>query len=361
MGKIKTAPENAYVEFLSDDDSVEYTAQPRMGLPASKAERKARTALGAVLLALPLAALAILISFGAIAAAAAGGKSKAAEVETFKYEAAARSVVVDYMSGRVPSIPAAINVNAFAARESTNNTGVASAPTPVPVLSISSLSAETINIKDRSIEVHEFLVRTDAGLLEVSVTILDADGPVLAALPSIKPADVGVPPEDAAFSWDAVFGQAVLDQDIAIEQVAKWADAYGADDADALYRLTNDPENHLYRGIGGLQSADQPVIKSAATFNKTQVLLTVTVTLRSTRNAALVLKSDYDLLLDDLDRAVPSIVAWGPAGTGPTLVPFSNAYEPGEETTPDKPTGSGGFSTVSTTTAPASAPSDAGA
>jgi hypothetical protein len=238
----------------------------------------------------------------------------------------AETVAVDYLDAVPTPIPTATGILA--------NLGRPTGSTPIPYQTIAmvnsqqldSLSASYLPVED------QFLIQTASGSFLLSVVMQYANGgPVLAAQPSVSPAILpgssGLP-----LTWKNL-PQATLSAG-AQSQVTAWAQAYVANNQTALYQLTGDPQAHVYYGLGGWQLVGTPIIvsstttpnDSAAASQAGQALIQIQITMSRDGHPNQQIVTSYDLLMADITRPLPPIVAWGPAGTGWTLTTYQNAY-----------------------------------
>lgn len=175
------------------------------------------------------------------------------------------------------------------------------------------------------IERHVFLVILDGGAtmeLTVPVHVRGPDA-ALAAHPTLLPA----PPtaDDLAGATYRDFPDVVGNvPDPVADTIDDWAEALLADDRAALRAITGDPSTTgEYVGLQGFELEDGPEVITAV---DDQIGLTVRVRVwvRDTRANQFVTSLDYDLAVNDVDGALPRIVAWGPAGTGFGLTDYAN-------------------------------------
>jgi hypothetical protein len=207
---------------------------------------------------------------------------------------------------------------------------------PIPHRDVTWLDAELIFVPygqddHRAVEIHRFLVGTDAAPFVLTVPMVEAvrDGvstPALGAVPSLAAYD---PHRDGPavdpLDWDVVYETEAAPE--ALEgRIREWAEAYASDDRRTLLELTADQRNGIeYVGLGGWSASQVDV---GGVFRRSDGLsgVHVEVTLAS-GDDAVATTAAFDLLVDNAGASLPEIVAWGPAGTALELAPRENAVE----------------------------------
>jgi len=135
------------------------------------------------------------------------------------------------------------------------------------------------------------------------------------------------------------------------EAINGWVDAYTGGNAAALSLAVGDTDSaHTYVPLSGVQSAAATVVaaapriapnsqvpitaRAARTANPTAEIVEITLAIRwngeptpppGTQGQSAAPKTTMDLLVERANTSAPVVVAWGPQGTGPTLVPYQNA------------------------------------
>jgi hypothetical protein len=130
-----------------------------------------------------------------------------------------------------------------------------------------------------------------------------------------------------------------------------WVGACTGGSAAALSLAVGDTNSaHTYVPLSGVQSASATVVaaapriapnspipstaRAASTVHPTAEIVEITLDIRwngesapkpGTQGLTGAPKTTMDLLVERADTAAPVVVAWGPQGTGPTLVPYQNA------------------------------------
>ncbi len=114
-----------------------------------------------------------------------------------------------------------------------------------------------------------------------------------------------------------------------------WAQAYADGDGATLYRLTGDTRPDTYPSMPGW--VFDRVTMAGSAVKAEAALAQVQVVMHQVSNPSQSVTCAYDLLLGHLGQSLPFVQAWGPAGSGPTLVAYQNALP-----VPSSPDGSSG-------------------
>nr|MDQ2725192.1 hypothetical protein [Actinomycetota bacterium] len=116
--------------------------------------------------------------------------------------------------------------------------------------------------------------------------------------------------------------------------VQAWAQAYADGDGATLYRLTGDTRSDTYPSLQGWvfdqETAGASAVRSGVALAQVQVVM------HEVNNPSASVTCAYDLLLGHLGQSLPFVQAWGPAGSGPTLVAYGNAL-PAASPAPSSP------------------------
>ncbi|MDK7734613.1 hypothetical protein QP568_09990 [Propionimicrobium lymphophilum] len=194
-----------------------------------------------------------------------------------------------------------------------------------------------------SLEAHKVAVADESGqvfIAEVSIVLPYNAAPAVAGPPLLVSADNIDKQASGYFSWPGWKSTPVEDDaKVAIEN---WANAYLGSEPGSLRAAVGDPDkSRLYMPLGGAYlvsiNANQGAVRLAdLDGNKVPPRLIVSVSLkyswsdpgpkekiRSSNVESVPMQ--MDLLIDGADTASPKVVAWGPAGFGPRLVPYMNA------------------------------------
>lgn len=132
------------------------------------------------------------------------------------------------------------------------------------------------------------------------------------------------------------------------DAVDNWTAAYVMDDRDSLKSLVRDPsgDKTIFVGMNGpweWEENSKATISNSYSFNsdktdETYMVATVSFDAKMVVTPATEATDDepakdaeyattttsMDILIEDYKGSIPQIVAWGPAGSGPTLTPYSN-------------------------------------
>ena len=184
-------------------------------------------------------------------------------------------------------------------------------------------------------ELHTFTLATNTGEkavfydATVLVSVSDALGAIAATEPTLLPR---VPASSQGWSSQTWPGYETAQVPDAVTQsAAQWAKAF-TESADALRLYVGDEDaSHSYMPLQGARVLST-VIPSAGYIKvegeeKAKVIIArVELTLAwSSAADAKGSKVMYDVRIEQAHTASPKIVAWGPAGTGPTLEKYGNA------------------------------------
>lgn len=201
-----------------------------------------------------------------------------------------------------------------------------------------------------NVETHHFIVMDDTGnrySSDVAVAVSADDGAVALGSPSLTPI---APPATGWASEGAWFDvvDATANEDVG-PTVQEWAKAFTSGDPKTLRLYVGDPDSaHSYVPLTGVESytaepsdaAAIPVIEDGVIKAGDPEQIILRVTLQLLWKGAIALDDDgrpipqdehgdntisYDVLVDKANTASPKIVAWGGAGSGTSLEPYSNA------------------------------------
>lgn len=286
----------------------------------------------------------LLCAMGGLAGlASAAGKTKQPAPGTPTYLGYAQLVAQNYVSGHPLGLPVASGLTTALGRstqeaatsQQSQSTGTSTQPsTTVAPLNVAYLSFVSGNDRAASggtIETDTFVIEQEDGSLSQLVVVLSGQGskvPTLGAAPTLLPESSASAGGAVQTGVSAASSQNSVPTKV-VSQVNAWATAFTTSNHD-LYIVTGDTANRSYNGITGYKLVGNPLIVSSTPYDPakpaTSIELTVQLTLQSTSNPAVVTTSTYDLLADNLNDALPSIAAWGPPGSGSSLVPFQNGY-----------------------------------
>lgn len=230
-------------------------------------------------------------------------------------QAHALSIAESWVSGTATSLPVADGVDARFNEQGDGGMNIT-------VRSLSPFRWVRDTVQGRVVETQYVLVDAVESDLIVAVPfVFDKGTPVLAAYPSLSPAPIVAP--TSPLEYQDVPALDSIPAPIR-ERVAEWGSAYGRNDGAELRDLADDraATQAQYRGIGGLRLLSTPDIRTAIP-TSTGLVLRVRFTYQGEGGGA-GLSMDMDMLITAADSFTPRIVAWGPAGTGPSLRPYTN-------------------------------------
>lgn len=171
--------------------------------------------------------------------------------------------------------------------------------------------------------------------------------PVLATSPTLEPADrtgsvnLNGDPKGQGL-------ESVKLPNAAVDAIGNWAEAWASNNSVTLKQITKDSSENVYRGLGGWSVEGVPTVNwsynkliGSKTYVVTQVRFNIVqnVELPADRDnpnsepriQKFVISQTQDILLTDVKSGLPSIIAWGPAGSWNALEPLMNALPPGTE------------------------------
>lgn len=184
------------------------------------------------------------------------------------------------------------------------------------------------------VEIDDFVLEAsgvyyDAGV-EMAVTASGATplaGPSLVRLPG--PPQLGA----ASSPWPGLTSSTNISQALT-ESVNSWAQAYTQGTGDSLRMTVGDPNgSDSYIPLQGVTSASATVnivaFLPAPAVDEAVAEVTLNLTWKgetttTTDSSATYPQTTLDVLVERASTADPVVVAWGPAGTGPTLTPYQN-------------------------------------
>ncbi|MDQ2729184.1 MAG: hypothetical protein M3Y91_15305 [Actinomycetota bacterium] len=317
---------------------VTFTAVPRATVPARRAHRRARFLLAGVAAGPVLALMAL--------AVAAGGRTGPAVTAGVGHDRAfAELAAQDYLAARPTALPYAQGLDPSLGRDSSVPSSAVMASgtpgsvtvAPIAVRSLAWRSADEGRVGARPYEVDTFVVATADALWHLSVEIIDsASGPVIGADPSLTPDPTAPADVAAAITYGPAGGSGQSDLGPgATRQVQAWAQAYADGDGATLYRLTGDTRSDTYPSLQGW--VFDRVTLGASAVKSGVALAQVQVVMHQVNDPSQSVTCAYDLLLGHLGQSLPFVQAWGPAGSGPTLVAYRNALPVTSSPVPSAP------------------------
>ncbi|MGP5048047.1 hypothetical protein [Glutamicibacter ardleyensis] len=195
-------------------------------------------------------------------------------------------------------------------------------------------------LEEPGLETHQFTVRTDAGQLfhsTVQVTWTDSLGAAIVGDPSLEPLmrDNATTSVEMVAVWP---GRTLSPAPTgALPAVDVWLQAYVSGDSDKIRLAVKDPnEEHHYFPLIQVADASVDTVTHFAVNPEDPSQGLARVTTKITWDGTPVDSSSqeyingggaqtFDVLLQDVDTASPTVVAWGGTGTGQDLTPYKNA------------------------------------
>ena len=191
--------------------------------------------------------------------------------------------------------------------------------------------------KDWPIDVHTLTVASASGQIfrtQVAVAMTDA-GPVVAADPSLTPY-APVHTSEAESSWQGAIPVSSLDGEDMALAARSWAEALYSGDGGRLRQAVGDADKSRAYVPMPAASAVAVKVRNVSALHRVEdgdvpsrviARVSVTPTWGQARpdgqgKAASVA---YDVLIVGANTASPRVVAWGGAGSGPSLEPYANA------------------------------------
>ena len=243
----------------------------------------------------------------------------------------ATTIAGDYVAGRTTVLPVAAGLS-----QNLGLTRVAGASGPA--LDVTMLAPEGVTFTmpattgGRYLETHHYLVETTGTppvLYNLAVVVdITHPQPVLAAYPTLSPKsftgsaaalDYGGGPST---QWATALPASVT------TAVNQWATAFIKNDQAGLQQLVGDPSAAVgaFRGLRGMTpaSATPATVVGGYTGSLGADVLHVSLAMTPSGANGITMSSDYDLLVNSPGTTTPKVVAWGPPGSGPTLVAYQN-------------------------------------
>ncbi|WP_251153783.1 hypothetical protein [Cellulosimicrobium sp. Marseille-Q4280] len=185
---------------------------------------------------------------------------------------------------------------------------------------------------------HTLLVRAATGNLmrvQVLIALSPEGGQAVVGTPSLAP----TAGEDVNLASTPTWSGLTTDSPSSdvVQAVTTWVGAYTSGDPVALRQVVGDPDaSHTYLPLSGLTGARGTVLSGGWITEGTgdeavrtgDMVVSLTMTLPwngQDPDATNQTVATYDLLVSGADTAAPRVVAWGGAGTGPTLSAYDNA------------------------------------
>lgn len=303
-----------------------FTAVPRKFRTERRMRTRTRVLIGVIIFSW---ILALLVGFS--------GAAPEVEPPGIQYRSEATAAVYAWLAGepvQLATTTAAADFGRLPARLQDDDDREISVVEPIPFDFVSWQDATVTATGTTPFETHRFLVGLDSGrVLDVTVVIMvTPTGPVLAQAPTVQAPRLADTPSADGLGWGSALG-AANPSNAVIEQIQAWAQAWAQADTRELYALTRDTEPRLYRGLGGFTPTNVAVL-AAGTNEEGKIVARVRITMFDDSIPSVIVNTDFDVLVGRVTEPLPSIEAWGPPGSGPTLVAFQNGEAPlGENAT----------------------------
>ena len=189
-------------------------------------------------------------------------------------------------------------------------------------------------------ETHTFTVARGESMwhADIQITVDDILGATVTSPPSLTPIPLAeVIPRDPWFSLLSASPTPAVTQ-----AVEAWSAAYAGGSSDALHQIVQDRDaGRSYLPLYGVQElVSTKIIAAGSPIDEEGAAVTDVLILRAEigfwwKGGKPVVASNqqmpsptpvsYDLLVIHADTATPVVVAWGPPGSGPSLVAYQNA------------------------------------
>jgi hypothetical protein len=159
------------------------------------------------------------------------------------------------------------------------------------------------------------------------LTVEMVNGQIVAG-PSVQPVEgsVGLSSNSNLTPWPSVVNLGQAPNTPAFTQAINgWATVFTTGTPSALALAVGDPNSsHHYsplHGVTAMQSAEVLDYYSPPNSSTAYAEVDLTVTERGVSKPVTLI---YDVLIERPDSSAPAVSAWGPPGSGPTLVPYQN-------------------------------------
>lgn len=182
-----------------------------------------------------------------------------------------------------------------------------------------------------SVELHSLTVAdkfSNLYLVEVPVAVAPGRGAMALSTPALVPIAPSDPELASLQAWPALDNVVVAEP--LKDATTAWAKEWAGGDANRLRLVTGDQDaSHTYMVMPGVSFVDVTVDQAAtgpmlSTGSDQKDMAVLRARVSFTRNGKSA-SQDMDLLVSQATSGAPRVVAWGAAGSGPSLEPFSNA------------------------------------
>lgn len=176
--------------------------------------------------------------------------------------------------------------------------------------------------------------------------VITPGGPVVDGTPSLTPY-TPIIADSVGSTWPNGVTPSGVDQKTIETAVQSWADAYMSGDTNRLHQTVGDPTaDHAYipmppafvqAAVDDMSTIGSDSKDSASSQIIARVRLTVTWPVDNNSQARPGPPFTFDVLITGAYTGSPRVVAWGGAGTGPSLTAYMNAVTGVEYKMPDTP------------------------
>jgi hypothetical protein len=208
----------------------------------------------------------------------------------------------------------------------------------------------TLPEQETTIENHSFAVSVNGApfVLVVTVAVSPTGSSWVPTPPTMFPIDKGVQ-SDVPSSWRWPTASTTSARSSWTESANSWVRAYLSGEQQRLLEIVRDPNpDNKYVPLVGFQLDGTPIISAVGL--RTDGLALLGVQFKMVGPDGVAVPVEFDLLLDDINSAAPSVKAWGTPGSGELLVPYQNAVTSSRTVTAPAST------TTTTTTTPPTEP-----
>lgn len=295
------------------------TAVPNVRLTAGSLRRRQNIILVAVLIAALTGPLAFVMSLGGSDPVVQTAPESSGKTITF-----ATTVAEDFLAGGGTNMPAAAGVDRMFGRSQEDVTAMRYSSLEYRESTITVVGGSRVDVVRFALETYDFGFMT----LSVPVTFTDAGRQILAATPSMVPATFATDGSASAPQPELTTGEEIPDN--VEERIQLWAEAFAADDSQALRVLVNDsdaPAGGSYLGLGGFtcpRGCSEVLWATPSTVDTSLVNVRVRTLFVADSANGFVMSNEFDLLVRGWNSDAPRVLAWGPAGFGSLLAPYIN-------------------------------------
>lgn len=348
------------IEDWFDEASIE---EPNPSAPdqvaLARRRRRWRVFVWACVLLMPLTLVALLSE--AARPAAKSAPSHAGFAATSPGEVAAFEEIYSWLAGSPSPLPGGRVVSWIGASKL--------APVKVPPADLRAPPGASVESPGPATptEIDRFVLQSGTGdyyEADVEVAYSAAAGAVALGGPSLEP----IPAPSASFAaqaspWPGLTASSSVPGAVS-QAVSSWVTAYTSGSSTTLRFSVGDPNpRDSYVSLSGVARASASVIAATPLGGPSSGRMAVEVTLsilwrgeRVPPGGGLTASSPMttmDLLVERANTAAPVVVAWGPAGSGPTLRPYANAVSSGRSRAAHSATPPSSTTTTSSTAAKA--------